>query len=109
MRGPVLGSVPGSRFSAREPPQSLGRPTEEKGLNKDIFLYKNYNKNKKRLATWRWSLGTAESDSRPLRMSRGEIEKLSATWNKAPDFIAADLLEAVRWVLSESKLKKTNS
>jgi D-glycero-D-manno-heptose 1,7-bisphosphate phosphatase len=39
----------------------------------------------------------------------GEIEKHSATWNKAPDFIAADLLEAVRWVLSESKLKKTNS
>jgi D-glycero-D-manno-heptose 1,7-bisphosphate phosphatase len=28
-----------------------------------------------------------------------EIEKYSTTWNKAPDFIAADLLEAVRWLL----------
>jgi D-glycero-D-manno-heptose 1,7-bisphosphate phosphatase len=29
----------------------------------------------------------------------GEIEKYSVTWNRAPDFIAADLLEAVRWLL----------
>jgi D-glycero-D-manno-heptose 1,7-bisphosphate phosphatase len=38
---------------------------------------------------------------------RGEYEHQSHTWKEHPDFIARDLYEAVRWILSDMGIKKT--
>ena len=38
----------------------------------------------------------------------GEIEKYKNTWNKAPDYIAVDLLDAVNWWFNDSKTDYIN-